>query len=202
MLRDLSVIILCGGQSRRMGQDKALLTLDGMTLLQHATTLASAVLGPEHIACRLFISRNQPGFIQDQVPQAGPVGGISAALAHCTSRYALVLPVDMPLLTLDALRPLLQLGLQGQAGYYRDFPLPVLLRCDADLKRALHARLSDATANRSLHALWHQLGYQQLVPSHMDCLLNCNDPPSFSLLQSIWHDRHTRKETCDVLATH
>lgn len=193
---DLSVIILCGGQSRRMGQDKALLQLGGHSLLQHASALAAALIGCQ--ASQILISRNQPGFIQDQVANAGPLAGISAALAQCTSRFALVLPVDMPLLTADVLSPLLQLRGQQQAGYYRDFPLPVLLRCDSELQSQLQERLADANANRSLQSVWQSLGYQQLAPTHMDCLLNCNDPASFALLQSIWSRRHTLQEPLNV----
>ena len=77
-------------------------------------------------------------------------------------------------------------------------PVAVLLRCDSELQSQLQERLADANANRSLQSVWQCLGYQQLAPTHMDCLLNCNDPASFALLQSIWIRRHTLQEPLNV----
>ena len=87
-----SALILAGGKSSRMGRDKALLSINGQSLLAHMQQLAI-----DSGAAEVLVSRNQPGFINDTEHQAGPLAGILAALAHCTTSQLLVLPVDTPL---------------------------------------------------------------------------------------------------------
>ncbi len=103
---DLTVAILAGGRSKRMGSDKALLTIEGIPLLQRvidaAHTLADA---------RIIIS-NSPTthspflwpLFPDRFPDAGPLGGLATALHHVTTSHLLLLACDMPNLT----PPLLQ----------------------------------------------------------------------------------------------
>lgn len=173
-----SVLVLGGGKSSRMGRDKALLELQGETLLARTIRLGES-LG----ASQVLVSRNQPGFIKDQIKDAGPMAGISAGLSHCDSRWMLVLPVDMPLLSPEALTPLLTetLGAQ-QAGFIEGFPLPVLLENSPTLKSALERTLTAATSSRSLQRLWQQLGLRQLSLPISPAFQNCNDPASFAAI--------------------
>ena len=71
-----SVLVLSGGKSSRMGRDKALLQLDGQTLLERSKRLGEA-LGAQQV----LVSRNEPGFIQDLVHDAGPMALVARALA-------------------------------------------------------------------------------------------------------------------------
>lgn len=175
-----SVLVLCGGKSSRMGRDKALLELAGETLLDRTVRLGEA-LG----ARLVLVSRNQPGFIQDQIENAGPMAGISAALPHCDARWLLVLPVDMPLLSTEALKPLLAETLCAQqAGFIAGFPLPVLLENTPALKRALDRTLTSVTCSRSLQRLWQQLGLRQLSLPISPAFQNCNDPASFAAISA------------------
>ena len=78
----MTVIILAGGQSRRMGRDKLLLPLEGETLLQRALRrygevfprVLVSVAGPEKLPelgeMRVF----------DRFPGAGPLAGLHAGL--------------------------------------------------------------------------------------------------------------------------
>lgn len=179
-LPELSVLVLCGGKSSRMGRDKALLELAGETLLERTIRLGKA-LG----ARQVLVSRNQPGFIQDQIKDAGPMAGISAALAHCDNRWLLVLPVDMPLLSPEALTPLLtETHRAQQAGFIEGFPLPVLLENSPALKLALERTLSSVSSSRSLQRLWQQLGLRQLSLPISPAFQNCNDPASFAAISA------------------
>lgn len=173
-----TVLVLSGGQSSRMGRDKALLQLQGETLLARTIRLGKA-LG----AAQVLVSRNQPGFIQDQYQHAGPMAGIAAALPACNCRWLLVLPVDMPLLTPQALAPLLTQTLaRHQAGFLQGFPLPVLLENSSTLAAALQATLDATTASRALHRLWQQLGLRELQSPVPDAFQNCNDPAGFAAI--------------------
>lgn len=174
-----SVLVLCGGKSSRMGRDKALLQLEGETLLARIKRLGVA-LGAQQV----LVSRNEPGFIQDLVHDAGPMAGIAAALPHCLTNWLLILPVDMPLLTPAALEPLF-LSSCPAGSFIECFPLPVLLRKTAELQQTLAATLSDPTAKRSLHQAWEKLGLRPLPLLAPFAFQNCNDPTSFASIQAL-----------------
>ncbi len=99
---NLSAVILAGGESRRMGRDKAWVELDGQPLIKLALAKIRR-LGVEEI----FIS-GRPGedysglkcpVLTDLEPGYGPLGGIERALCSCTTPLLLVLAVDLPHMT-------------------------------------------------------------------------------------------------------
>lgn len=98
--QSLSGILLVGGSSRRFGSPKALAELEGETLAERAWRL----LGD---ACdeRIAVGRGE-GLPFPALADAGtgPVAAIAAGLRAATHDVAVVIPVDMPLLTADALR--------------------------------------------------------------------------------------------------
>ncbi len=94
----ISAFILAGGQSRRMGQDKALVTLAGKPLIAHALSiLREAGFSPTIAGARSNLSRFAP-VVPDAKPDLGPLAGICAALESCSAGYAVFLPIDLPLL--------------------------------------------------------------------------------------------------------
>jgi molybdenum cofactor guanylyltransferase len=162
-----SALILAGGKSSRMGQDKALLTLNGQSLLEHMQQLAIAAGASE-----VLVSRNQPGFIQDSVAQQGPLAGILAALAHCKAPLLLVLPIDTPLLTVASLKQLLQRA-DGHTAYFANSPLPCLLAVNTALSSVIATQLQGG--QRSVKALLTQLNGKTLTITATE-LLNTNTP--------------------------
>jgi molybdopterin-guanine dinucleotide biosynthesis protein A len=96
----LTGILLVGGSSTRFGSPKALARLGGETLAERAWRLVGDVC-----AERLAAGRGEglpfPTLADEGT---GPVAGIAAGLRAATNEVALVVPVDMPLLTADALR--------------------------------------------------------------------------------------------------
>lgn len=88
--------VLAGGQSSRMGADKALLEVNGRTLLERALHTLSKV------ASGVWILGNWDKFgafgkvIADELPGHGPLGGIHAALRASNHDLNLILAVDMP----------------------------------------------------------------------------------------------------------
>ena len=95
---NVSAYVLAGGQSRRMGHDKALISLAGQPLIAHALTiLREAGLSPKIAGARSNLSTYAP-VIPDPDPDLGPLSGICAAFESSNARYAIFLPIDMPLL--------------------------------------------------------------------------------------------------------
>ena len=108
---NFSAVLLAGGESRRMGQDKATIRSRDRPLWEHQLDLLRK-LEPEML---LVSARIDPPwrpasveFVPDAHPSLGPLGGIGAALARITSDHLLVLAVDMPFVTPGYLRGLFQ----------------------------------------------------------------------------------------------
>ena len=90
----LTGILLVGGASTRFGSPKKLAEYEGETLADRAWRLLAEVCDE-----RLVVG---PGGVAD--PGTGPVAAIAAGLRAATHELAVVIPVDMPLLTGEALR--------------------------------------------------------------------------------------------------
>lgn len=108
---EFSAVILAGGESRRMGFDKAMIKCEGRTLLTRGIERARG-LG----AAEVFVS-GRPGrdyssvaqtVLYDRKPGLGPLGGIERALHVCRSPLLLVLAVDLPNMTTALLHKLLK----------------------------------------------------------------------------------------------
>lgn len=104
-------LVLCGGQSRRMGRDKALIPWRGEPLVRRAALALSALCGDVRLACGATARYGDQGFelVLDRVEGSGPLGGIEAALATLGPRDLLVcVACDMPELDPRVMRGLLE----------------------------------------------------------------------------------------------
>ena len=79
----VGAFVLAGGKSTRMGTDKAALTLEGRTLLEHALAILRQVAGEVAIlgSRQLYGGYGVP-VIEDIYPGCGPLSGIHAALSY------------------------------------------------------------------------------------------------------------------------
>ena len=82
-----------------MGTDKALLALDGSTLLQRTRRLLESVCGSVFVLGSREIYGSFGECLEDVFPECGPLGGIHAALLHSKTRLNLITAVDTPFLT-------------------------------------------------------------------------------------------------------
>jgi molybdopterin-guanine dinucleotide biosynthesis protein A len=103
--------IIAGGNSTRMGQDKAFIPLAGQPLI--ARVLASlALLAPAETILianrREAFSTLQLPIYPDALPGNGSLGGIYTALHHSSHDLVLVVACDLPFLNADVLRHLLK----------------------------------------------------------------------------------------------
>ncbi|WP_456288616.1 molybdenum cofactor guanylyltransferase [Paenibacillus sp. AK002] len=105
-------IALAGGASRRMGKNKALLPMEGMSLIERTVHALDKVSG------RVILSTNDPGPYQflglECVPDLyvgqGPMAGLHAALRSSRSTWNLVAACDMPYIHERFLQGLLDLA--------------------------------------------------------------------------------------------
>lgn len=93
-------VILCGGNSKRMGTNKALLDVCGETFLNRIASTLSG-FGELILSANSFNNFPDTNFrytaIADLYPNCGPMGGIYSALKCCSSDALLVLSCDVPL---------------------------------------------------------------------------------------------------------
>ena len=90
--------VLAGGHSRRLGHDKALLELDGEPLVLRAARVLGQVFSRVVVVspARKRYSSLGLELVEDIVPEAGPLGGLHAALVHAGGRDVFVLACDHP----------------------------------------------------------------------------------------------------------
>lgn len=114
----LTGILLLGGASSRFGSPKAFAPFEGEMLAERAWRLLGEVC-TERIAVGALDGLPFPA-LEDE--GTGPVAAIAAGLRGATHETAVVIPVDMPLLTSEALR--LLAGRCRDAAVAQAGPLP------------------------------------------------------------------------------
>jgi molybdenum cofactor guanylyltransferase len=95
--------ILAGGRSSRMGRDKAMLEIDGVTMMDRAIDLLRRVGIEPAVVGSFDESSLRVGVpvIPDDWPGAGPLGGIATALRYSQTPWNLVIACDTPYLTTE-----------------------------------------------------------------------------------------------------
>ncbi len=98
MASDCAGFVLAGGQSSRMGRDKALVELAGRPLVTYGLETLRAV----GISAAIAGARSDLGGYAPVVPDAeadrGPLSGICAALQSTVAKWLVFVSVDLPLL--------------------------------------------------------------------------------------------------------
>jgi len=113
----LSVILLTGGSSRRMGRDKATLEFGDDTLLTfHLQRIPRTF--PVVVVGEPVDTWPQVTFTREDPPGAGPVAAIASGLEHVSTPIALILAVDTPFALPQLLR--FELGPESHALIPRD----------------------------------------------------------------------------------
>ncbi|GGA41386.1 putative molybdenum cofactor guanylyltransferase [Kroppenstedtia guangzhouensis] len=110
------LIILAGGQSRRMGRDKALLPLAGEIMVRRVIRRLSL-----RGKWAIMVSSNQPEkfpglevpVVPDQLLEGGPLAGIHACLETSPCEWNLVTACDLPFVSGEVAQQLLALAGSG-----------------------------------------------------------------------------------------
>ncbi|MCB0665152.1 MAG: molybdenum cofactor guanylyltransferase [Saprospiraceae bacterium] len=99
-------LLLAGGYSTRMGTDKAFFEYKNEPIYKRSARLLASVCVRTFISCRLEQETLFSGYptIPDQDPSCGPASGILSAFLSYPAVSWLVIPVDMPNLTISFLQ--------------------------------------------------------------------------------------------------
>jgi len=106
---EISGIVLAGGNSSRMGRDKAFLYIEGKPLIDYAIDILSPISNTICISSSFQISKKQ-GFniVLDEFENCGPLSGLASTLKTIETNHAFVISVDTPLVPNDLYEILLK----------------------------------------------------------------------------------------------
>ncbi len=193
----LSAIVLAGGQSSRMGRDKALITLQGVPLLRQVCEVALNCASPVYVvtswperyqdilpdACHVIQEVPLPGETEPQ----GPLVAFAQGLAPVETDWVLLLACDLSQLEVQvlqgwarglektveeaiALLPRQAKGWEPLCGFYRRQCLPMLTKYINE-------------GGRSFQGWLAQHPVQELPVSNTQVLFNCNTPADLELIK-------------------
>lgn len=155
MLNDLQAFILAGGASRRMGTDKSQLVINQKTFTERIAETLFEVTDSVTLVGKALDDSTLPK-VPDVYPQWGALGGLHAALAACSRKWAIIVACDLPFVTRELFSHLAALRLDHEAVVPlqqdgRPQPLAAFYRADPCLERA--AALIQAGHRRPLDLL-------------------------------------------------
>jgi molybdopterin-guanine dinucleotide biosynthesis protein A len=104
---DVTGVVLAGGKSRRMGEDKRFLTVGGATLLERSLAVMTQIF-PEVLVVTAqdssLLEAEGCRVCHDLVPDCGSLGGLYTGLALAAESRIFVVACDMPFLNQDMIR--------------------------------------------------------------------------------------------------
>lgn len=173
-------VILAGGKSTRMGQDKAcLIWKSDKTFLSHQMETLRQVVDEES----LFVSGSRDGYksIPDAEKECGPLEGVRSVLAELTKSnnefWIYFVPVDMPFLRAEDLESLkINAGVED-AVIFANRNLPVLIRNPFKILRTLEEmKLTQENRNYSFKELYNRVDIKR-IPQELNAnMINLNTP--------------------------
>ncbi len=133
-------VVLAGGKSSRMGRDKALIEIDGRTLLDRALDRLEPITDDLLvIGDPAKYGHAGPFVIPDETPDLGPIGGLVTAMRFASNDKLLVLACDLPAIT-----EALLITLKNAMGNFTDAVVPVHDGQLEPLCSAYHRRCENA----------------------------------------------------------
>ena len=138
--QDISLLIIAGGRSSRLGVDKRFVEVGGVGLLETILRKASAIDFAEKFLCvedelpdlRELATRYGARLVVDEIKNSGPLSALSTGLSAVGTAWNLAVSADMPFFefatvapltekfsTLQAVLPEVNGRVQPLAGFYR-----------------------------------------------------------------------------------
>ncbi|OOF01669.1 hypothetical protein BZG79_15125 [Salinivibrio sp. MA427] len=181
-------VVLAGGLSKRMGEDKALLAYGAQPLVERQATILRQSICDEVIICA---GEKEYSDIRDIYSNRGPLGGIYSAMIYFPQSILVFIPIDMPLITsltiTSLIREVKKKNESKKISKSNVFPL-VLMNSKREKEIINHVLKEnrELSVNRACDKLAVSSG--ELCVNH-DELHNCNTPEEWHyakhLLESI-----------------
>ena len=119
-MRSLTLLIIAGGKSSRLGVDKRFVEVGGVTLLENILAKAAAQNFAEIFLCveeiltpiKILAEKYGVKISVDKIQGAGPMAALATALEKISTDWALAVSVDMPFFQFESLTPLINFDVQ------------------------------------------------------------------------------------------
>lgn len=181
-------IILTGGLSTRMGTDKALLKLNGITLLENAINVCRQCCN------QILISSDNPkhqnfGFkvVPDEYKKSGPLSGIYSCLKISNTEWNFVLSVDAAFVPSSFVEELIKNTFQFDAviPFHKKGKEPLISMFNKSALPKMQQHLE--TGNFKMHNLIYDLNThfydsQNWVEKHANIFDNLNRPDDIQIV--------------------
>ena len=181
----MTLLVIAGGKSSRMGQDKRWLELEGKSLLERLFIkaekqhFASVVLSAEkdmgqfHPLLETYAVR----LLVDEQQNLGPMEGITLGLEQAKTEWVLAVSVDMPFFSFASLRPLLadlgRTGIQAVIPVVQGRKQPLAAFYHRSMAGLFRQSLSDG--QRKLGIVIEQASHCFVpIPGQETCFFNVN----------------------------
>ncbi len=96
MIEDCTALILAGGESKRMGQDKACLLFSGMTLLEEVASVLQPLFANIIVSTRELRPDCALPQVIDHPEHKGPLAGLLSGLEQAQTSWVFAIGCDMP----------------------------------------------------------------------------------------------------------
>ena len=155
-----TALIVAGGESRRMGRDKATLPFSGRPLVDDLALRLQPAFSDLLVSVRLPRADIRWPQVCDHPELRGPLAGLEAGLSVCTTPWLFAIAVDMPFLELESIARLA--ALRGNQDAVVPFsegeiqPLAAFYSVSAT-RKAIADLLAQADGRRSLRAVLERL---------------------------------------------
>lgn len=190
---NITTLILAGGKSSRMQQDKALLTVNGQPLLTKTYHMAKQCTDDVYVITPwpekyIPILPKNCNFIAESSSFQGGLMAFYEALNYFNSPWILLLACDLPFLTVNEVKswinslgdisantmaflPKNEKGWECLCGFYRR-------NCQTSLQQSIH------TGNKSFQRWLYLENVQELVVTNKQVLFNCNTIQDYEQITS------------------
>jgi molybdopterin-guanine dinucleotide biosynthesis protein A len=206
MYQDITAIILSGGKSTRMGENKSFLKSGEITVIEHIVELLKSIFS------NIIIITNEPelyeflnvGLFSDIYKNAGPLAGIHSGLINSASEKNFIISCDIPLMTPEMFKSIVDYPsdkliilpkadgfVQELCGIYSKSLIPVIEKIITDVQ-SVESRNSEQTKRKcKVHQLINSVpvtiiekpeilsGYKENI------FLNMNNPDDYELIKGI-----------------
>lgn len=186
-ISDVTGVLLAGGKSTRMGEDKRFLPIGGRTLLDRGISAMQGLFQDNCIVIAQdspFLSATVP-VVRDLVPNCGSLGGLYTGLREATSTHIFLAACDMPFLNLKLVRYMVSLKegedivvaswngrLQPTHAIYGRRCLPVL----EDMIHRRDMTIQHAFQHASLHVRFITEDHVRMLDPEGLSFININNP--------------------------
>ena len=205
LIADVTGVLLAGGKSRRMGEDKRFLPVGEETLYGRSLAILRSIF--ERVV--IVIAQDSPAIesdvpvLRDLIPDCGSLGGLYTGLKQAGTEWVFAVACDMPFLdpgTIghfltvkgdgDVVMAKLQHGLQPMHALYHRNCLPIMERLIQAKDLKIH-RLADNPALRVRLVTPNELA---LLDPEGHSFYNINTPADLAAARSI-HDQTVKRSS-------